>query len=423
MTPMVYDYGQVYFPFGYTDLGNNMRHLPLKISVASCILLWMVTTAAGAEPPATLIPEYVLTKSPPGLAELMLDALPVTGKELTSAVSVEVGDKVITPSAQDSRSVTFLPPRRDTAGDAEVNVKNAQGDVLAAGRLKYVEPSSAPPSTEDELQGRKSLAIFYVVIILLFPFALMVFDLQKAYRFAYDTRKFVIARAAADGLTLDELKLVLAELSQSPPGIPGLARNSIAFMLMMILGVAIVHVLVVDPPGKDIPAGIDRILVLLTGLLTSVVSFYFGSRAAEAAQQAANAGSPADTGSKPTPVSFVPKSGKPGEPVTISGAGFGTEKGTVSFGDVAADMTTATWADREVTVNVPAAAKAGKVRVMLTPQGTDRKLISSAEFEVAESVNVASPTNNEGGIDGCDVAITDATPDKDLPAAEGGVQK
>lgn len=186
---------------------------------------------------------------------------------------------------------------------------------------------------------------------------------------------------------------------------------------MMILGVAIVHILVVDPPGEEIPAGVDRILVLLTGLLTSVVSFYFGSRAAEAAQQA-NAGSPADTGSKPTPITFVPKSGKPREPVTISGAGFGAEKGTIYFGEAAADMTTAKWADREVTVNVPAAAKPGKVRIILTPKGTDRKLISSAEFEVVESVNVASPTNNESAIDGCE-----ATPDEDLPAAEGGVQK
>lgn len=191
-------------------------------------------------------------------------------------------------------------------------------------------------------------------------------------------------------------------------------------MLMMILAVAIMHILAVDPPvGKDIPASIDRILVLLTGLLTSVVSFYFGSRAAETAQQAAKAGAPSDTGTKPTPMTFVPKSANPGEPVTISGAGFGAEKGTVSFGDAAADMKTATWADREVTVNVPAAAKPGTVHLILVPKGTDRKLISSAEFEVMP----ASAAENESSIDGCDVAIKDATSDKDLPAAEGGVQR
>jgi hypothetical protein len=196
-------------------------------------------------------------------------------------------------------------------------------------------------------------------------------------------------------------------------------------MLMMILAVAIVHILAVDPPGtKDIPASIDRILVLLTGLLTSVVSFYFGSRAAEsAAQQAANSAPTSDTGSRPQPITFVPKSGKPNDSVTISGAGFGTEKGSISFGNDAADMATAKWTDREVTINVPADAKPDKVRVILIPKGTDRKLISSAEFEVLSDNSVSGSTADESGIDGCDVAITDATPDKDLPAAEGGVQK
>lgn len=119
----------------------------------------------------------------------------------------------------------------------------------------------------------------------------------------------------------------------------------------------------------------------------------------------------------------VPKSGRPGDPVMISGTGFGAEKGTVSFGDAAVDMTTAKWADGEVTVNVPAAAKPGKVLVTLTPKGTDRKLVSSVEFEVLAQSTSPNLAGSEDSIDGCDVAITDATPDKDLPAAEGGIRR
>lgn len=350
-----------------------MQHLLLKIGIASYVVLWAVTTASAAvqpEPSAKVVPEFVQTKGVPEAVKLTLDAQPVPGKELTNAASILVGAEKATPSVKETASVTFSPPRRETVGEVDVRVLDAQDAVLATGRIRYVEPSLAPNAPID----RQNLAIFYALVILAFPFSLMLYDLTRAYKFAHETRTLIIGKAAADGLAAEELKPLLGELSQSPPGIPGLARNSIAFMLMMILAVAIVHILAVAPPGatEDIPASIDRILVLLTGLLTSVVSFYFGSRAVETAQ-AATASAPSFDTSKPPPITFVPKSAKPGAPVTISGAGFGSEKGTVSFGDAVADMTTAKWADREVTVNVPTAAKPGKVHVILIPKGTDRK--------------------------------------------------
>lgn len=406
--------------FHATRLGDNMRHLLLKLSTGFCVALWALTTAAAeaqSQPAAKVFPDSVRTRNMPDPVKLTLDAAPDKAKDLTNAASILVGGEKITPNTKESFSVTFSPPRRETAGEVEVKALNAQDDVLARGRMAYVD--SGHPI------NRQMLAFFYALVILAFPFILMLYDLTKAYKYAHETRRSIIDKTASDGLTLEELKLLLNELSQSPPGIPGLARNSIAFMLMMILAVAIVHILAVDPPGtKDIPVSIDRILVLLTGLLTSVVSFYFGSRAAEsAAQQAANAASSSDTGSKPQPITFVPKSGKPKDSVTISGAGFGTEKGSVSFGDDAADMAAAKWTDREVIVSVPVAAKPAKVRVILIPKGTDRKLISAAEFDILADATVPGSVNNENDIDGCDVAVTVATPDKDLPAAEGGVQK
>jgi hypothetical protein len=45
----------------------------------------------------------------------------------------------------------------------------------------------------------------------------------------------------------------------------------------------------------------------------------------------------------------------------ILGTGLGAEKGAVLLGDVAIDMTTAKWADDEVTVYVSAGTKQAKV--------------------------------------------------------------
>jgi hypothetical protein len=388
------------------------------VGVVVLVAVWRVLTGSSAPLPsaaATVSPGSVRTHEVPGPATLTLAAPPDKGKELTGAVQILIGAEKISPASREASSVTFVPPRRETAGEVEVRVLNAQDEVLALGRIHYEDRAS--PVT------RTLLAIFYTIMILGFPFVLMRYDLQKAYAFAGETRMLIIRHAASNGLTSEELKLLLNELNQSPPGVPGLARNSIAFMLMMILGVAIVHILAVDPPGaKDIPASIDRILVLLTGLLTSVVSFYFGSKAAEAAQQTVGPGRvSSETTPQPQIATVTPDTGTPGTSVKISGVGFGAEKGVVTFGEAVADIQT--WADREVTVAVPAAAKPGNVPVTVMPKGTERKVVSPTEFRVVSGAGGQESADAERDLDGCDVPVTSATADEDLPAAEGGVQR
>jgi hypothetical protein len=127
-----------------------------------------------------------------------------------------------------------------------------------------------------------------------------------------------------------------------------------------------------------------QLLTMIATALTTVLGFYFGTSAATAGAAAASSagGGPTTPSGPAAPITLAPSSGRPGDPVRIAGAGFGSEKGTVSFGDAPADMTDAKWSDGEVTVNVPAEAKPGKVKVTLVPAGTDRKLVSSVEFEV-----------------------------------------
>jgi hypothetical protein len=176
-----------------------------------------------------------------------------------------------------------------------------------------------------------------------------------------------------------------------------------------------------------------QLLTMIATALTTVLGFYFGTSAAAAgaASGSSAGGGPATppgsaapiTFGPAAPITFGPSSGKPGDPVNIYGTGFGSEKGAVSFGDVPADMTSAKWADREVTVNVPTGAKPGKVKVTVVPAGTDRKLVSSVEFEMLEHGASSGAADTQNSVDGCDVSVTDATADRDLPAAEGGIQR
>jgi hypothetical protein len=392
--------------------GDNVRLSNFAAVFAICAAAALATgIAVAGEPVGKVVPESVPANAPPSVT--LTVATPEAGKDLTTASQVEVGGTVVPPVSKDRVSVTFDPPRRERASEHLVTVKNDKGDVLATARLRYVEPSP---------RDWTGLAIFYASIIFIFPFGLMVVDLGKAYSFAYKTRQKLIDGVAHDGLSIEELKLVLAELGRSPPGIPGLARNSIAFMLMMILGVAIVHILVISPPTEKIPDVVDRILVLLTGLLTSIVSFYFGSRAAESAQQAAATGGSSSAQRPADAIKVSPSSGRPGDVVTITGTGFGKDKGEVRFGEWVSDMVDAAvaWADTEIKVKVPATATPGTVVIAVTPKGASRPLSSSVHFTVTAGESGA--LTDENIVDGCDVPITDATPDADLPGAEGGVR-
>jgi IPT/TIG domain len=165
-----------------------------------------------------------------------------------------------------------------------------------------------------------------------------------------------------------------------------------------------------------------QLLTMIATALTTVIGFYFGTSAATAGAAAASSGG--GPAAPAGPITFTPSSGRSGDPVKISGTGtgFGTEKGTVSFGDVPADMATAEWGNREIAVKVPAAAKPGKVKITVALAGTDRKLVSSAEFEVLDKGESAG-ADPEKNVDGCDVPIASETKDRELPAADGGIQR
>jgi hypothetical protein len=123
--------------------------------------------------------------------------------------------------------------------------------------------------------------VFALVLVAAFP---MLLDICLAYRSRNKTRNFLIKKASHDGLQLKELHGFLKEIREPPPGIPGLARAVMALTVIVVLGVAVIHVLVEGAP-KDGGEIVENILSMLAGLLAAITGFYFGGRTAEKASE------------------------------------------------------------------------------------------------------------------------------------------
>jgi len=108
----------------------------------------------------------------------------------------------------------------------------------------------------------------------------MILDICLAYWSLNKTRKLLIDKASLDRLELKELQEFVKEIRNAPPGIPGLARATMALTVIVIMGVAVFHVLVKRPPGVN-PQIINNILSMLAGLLAAITGFYFGGKRVE----------------------------------------------------------------------------------------------------------------------------------------------
>lgn len=124
------------------------------------------------------------------------------------------------------------------------------------------------------------IILIYVGVVVLFAGLPMILDICLAYWSLNKTRKLLIDKASLDRLELKELQEFVKEIRNAPPGIPGLARATMALTIIVIMGVAVFHVLVKRPPGVDSQI-INNILSMLAGLLAAITGFYFGGKRVE----------------------------------------------------------------------------------------------------------------------------------------------
>jgi hypothetical protein len=228
---------------------------------------------------------------------------------------------------------------------------------------------ATPPNPSAGPSDPTTIIFLYALIVGLFIFALMGWDLKNAYKAATDIRARLFANLKDP--TPDQLRALATDLSQALPGIPGLARSTLALGLLLILGIVLFHLLVFGAPGfnnGEVGKLVHDLAILLGGSLTSITAFYFGGRAVQegAASAASQPKAPPSAGA--SIAKLTPDHGAVGAGVTISGAGFGPKAGQVKFGDV--DAAVATWSDTAIQTKVPSGLVQGPIAVTVNPVGT-----------------------------------------------------
>ena len=124
------------------------------------------------------------------------------------------------------------------------------------------------------------IILVYIVLIVIFAGLPVILDILLAYRSQNRTRNILIEKAALDKLELAELREFIKESGKPPPGIPGLARATMALTVIVILGIAVFHILVKGAPGDNSQI-VNNILSMLAGLLAAITGFYFGGKTSE----------------------------------------------------------------------------------------------------------------------------------------------
>jgi hypothetical protein len=348
-----------------------MKNARLRLSMLGCIAVvcWLCRVANADDVQLKVTPDTVTKGSTQPVQLTWPTTVGAHENGMANTTKVSVGGRepiAIEKGSATQQSVIVVLPPLEITGVADIRVLDAKDQLIAVGTLHYVNAPETTSRTVD--QGNVRVLILYVILLVLFPFLLMWTDILKAYRFAQDTRTLLMEKFTPDKVTLDELKLLLADVDTSPPGIPGLARATLAFTLLLVIGIMLFHVLVLS--GHDIPSGADKLLTLLGTALTSVIAFYFGSKAAnENSQQAAATGTQRGAGTqKPISniVTPVPNHAKVGDEVQLSGGGFGATPGRVAFGAESASVVS--WSDNAVTARVPGGVS-GEVQITVTPLG------------------------------------------------------
>ena len=129
------------------------------------------------------------------------------------------------------------------------------------------------------------LVLTYVLILALFASVPIIIDIVFAYVSANKTKNLLIEKASLDKLELAELKEFIKDSGKTPPGIPGLARSTMALTVIIVLGMAVFHILVKGVAGAESPDVnsqiINNVLSMLAGLLAAITGFYFGGKTVE----------------------------------------------------------------------------------------------------------------------------------------------
>jgi len=203
------------------------------------------------------------------------------------------------------------------------------------------------------------LLILYLALIVVFPVGGHLYDMHKSY----EERKWVLSPPETSAMTAEQRMDLLKALNLGPTGLTGFTRGAIAVTLILILGIAVFHLIVLPP--DYVPDLAEKLLMLVAGTLTSIVGFYFGYKAASEASpqppvQAQEAG-------MPTIDSVTVGSGPDNGKLIVRGKRFGEQEGkrSLTIEDKPIAVQARDWTDIEIKCDVPTHVH-GDVKVVVT---------------------------------------------------------
>src|SRR5205814_1410283 len=160
----------------------------------------------------------------------------------------------------DANTLVVDPPLLDISGNADVRAKAGDREI-ARGTLRY---GNAPSAGIDGGRLNTGLLFVYVTILVAFVFLTVWEDMRRGYNSLSEARHQLMEKIAPGSLTDGQLTTLTAQLQQAPAGIEGLARTTIAFTLLLVIGIAVFHIIVASQiGGTEIPPIVERILTLL----------------------------------------------------------------------------------------------------------------------------------------------------------------
>ena len=167
-------------------------------------------------------------------------------------------------------------------------------------------------------------------------------------------------------------KITIEHLDKCKPdleGMKGLSRTLMAMAIIFIVGLVLVYSLVGTGMEK---ASVGNLASILAGAVTTIIGFYFGTRAVEGQTKPSTTQQPPTKGPKIKKVS--PDSGKSKEPVKISGESFGNEqKGSkLLLGNKLLIPTS--WKDNEIEFSIPDEQALGKTKIEVVVNGMSDKV-------------------------------------------------
>jgi hypothetical protein len=185
-------------------------------------------------------------------------------------------------------SLDTAPARAGGAAAAEVTAPTGASGATGAGSTSNPTGATGAGSTAKDSSGSKSsgskpgsawLIVFFLVLLLVAVGIPFIWDLRKSNQRKDEVLRLLKDPNSREILSPGDRAIAVDKLTS---GTDGLTRGLLAFSLVGLFAAAILYLLIRDPAISHTQIVGNALAALIT-LVTSVVAFYFGSRAAQGA--------------------------------------------------------------------------------------------------------------------------------------------